>query len=285
MLRNLQNWFDIASIDKDAVVFVMCDNEELIRSTQEDIDFRSVKTEYIRTDTNEQGIRSIAGCVASEKWQNAAMAHLTTFFHSRKNGITRYWNIDADDTLFCIPPKRAYECLKSAEEYADMNEIDLFSLDMWRTKTWNLHWSFGITYTNNPEAWIDIMVRHKENKDIFDPAQPRNLDGFFTCLKRIEDGIATFYVENLRFIHYSNDLIRRPWQSGVYHWKDGKLSMPILKDCLGLPIGEESIPGELIKLDIGVTDDETSRFMIEQCFAHNKAEVIWRCREKGWNTL
>lgn len=283
MLKNLQSWFDIVSEDDKAVVFLMCDDDELINQTQEIIDFRSVETEYITTDTSDEELRSIAGNVANERWQNAAMAHLTTFFHAKKTGISEYWNIDADDTMFCLPPGRVLEVLRCAEEYSDNNEISLFSLDMWRTKTWNLHWSFGITYTKNPEDWIEIVNKRKDDKTILDPMQPHNLDGFFSCLKNCEDGIASFYVENLRFVHYSDDFIRRPWASGLYHWKNGVLHMPVLKECLGLPMGEEIILAEIVNLDIGISDKETTRFMVEQCYPNDKAELIWRGRKKGCN--
>ncbi len=63
--------------------------------------------------------------------------------HAKENGFKAFWNIDADDTCFCLSPKRMTELLSTTEHYACSNNIHIFSLDMHRSALEGQHWSNG----------------------------------------------------------------------------------------------------------------------------------------------
>ena len=278
-VKNLSHWLQIVTLDSNARIMILCDDEN-VKELVEDL-LHDYPVECMESIKDDEEMQSIVQKITDRRWENAAYAHLTTFFHARENRIKEYWNIDADDTSICLNADRCYECLEKAKGYAKDNCIDIFSLDMWCTKTENRHWSFGVTYINNPEKWIEILKRYSKD-DYLDTWQPMNIDGRFSVIKRSEEGIGTFYFENMNFLHYSNDFIRRPWASGIYKWINGKMISPILKDVYGLELGESIIPEDVVKLDIKISDEERQSYMLSDCYQTEKdALSYWMGRLPG----
>jgi hypothetical protein len=283
--RNLQNWLDIVQAYEGAKAFIQCDNDKLKEMILDNTNCETMKDKvsFIKTQWNNDDIEQITSSVIEPRWYKAAYAHLTTFLHAKQNGYERFWNIDADDTVFCISPERTVECLKSAEKYAEENDIKLFSLDMHFSDSLGWHWTYGITYTDNRIDWIGYMKKHVEDKEIsgfLAKSENRNIDWYTTCLRNIADyKIETFYIENLKFIHYSEDFFKRPLNSGMRHWKDGKLIFPIILYGYGRKdIGVLSIPDSCVRFDENILDDEAGAFL--SFHAHADDRVVMSFLEK-----
>ena len=48
-IRNMQAWINAISMRSDAIVYVLCDNDILIERVKNEINFRNVKHEYLRS--------------------------------------------------------------------------------------------------------------------------------------------------------------------------------------------------------------------------------------------
>ena len=68
--------------------------------------------------------------------------NLKVFIHAAKNKTQISYNIDADDILLCIEPKKIRDAFIKAEEYAYLKNLDLFNIDMFLSKSFGVHWSF-----------------------------------------------------------------------------------------------------------------------------------------------
>lgn len=256
-LRNLSRWIDAAYLAK-AACYIVCDREDLVEKIKATI-LLSESAVFIKS-SKPADMETIVNQIASRNWINAAYAHLTTFWHAEKMGYDYFWNIDADDTQLCVSADRTQELLQCVERYAEENQIDCFSLDMWSSRFNGTHWSFGITYTKVRSDWQDLLLQRCGDEEYkqFGTDDNNNVDWFFTYLKTCTNlRIETFYFENLKFIHYSNDFFLKPVGSGFYHWKEGKLLYPILYYCFGMKeLGLYPIASDVIKLDIQIQDDE-----------------------------
>lgn len=261
--RNLQHWIDIVEGIEGSDYCILCDNDILKQEVLEQIRFARESVNFLESEKTLPELNDIVTNITDERWKNAGYAHMTTFYHARKNHYSTFWNIDADDTCICLPPKRVEELFHTVEAYVEKNSIDIISLDMWTTRTKGTHWSFGVTYVNNSVDWFSRIKQHYKNEEL-KAQQVRNVDGYFSCLKICTDlRIETFYFENMRFIHYADDFIKRPDVSGFFIWKDGKLILPILLYCFGMEkIGLLPIDESIIKLDIGITDEESRDFLL-----------------------
>ena len=265
--KNLQYWIDIlACIEENPIIYIICDSKDFEAEMYRQIDFKGLSYSVIESIKKGEQIELIANNIANERWMNAAYAHLTTFFHAKDNDFEKFWNIDADDTCFCLTAERTAQLINAAREKADELQYDIFSLDMWYTRRIGQHWTFGVSYTRSTEQWIDHMVKHcmddaYKNQTIW----PWNLDGYFSYLKELDElKIETWYCENLKFIHYSDDFFKRLRSSGFYHWKDGRLVFPLIQACIGIDsLGSVPIPEDVVGLDIGIEDIESQRFLID----------------------
>ena len=84
----------------------------------------------------------------------------------------------------------------------------------------------------------------------------------------------SFYVENLMYIHYSDDFFRRPMNSGMFHWKNGELIFPLLFYVFGQEnVGKIKIYKDIQRLDIGISDEETRKALIQMGFDCNR--IAW----------
>ncbi len=264
-LRCLQQWIDVVATFENSKAYILCDRESLKNTINETIDFKNTDIQFLGSCYDSEDLKYIVGNVTDAHWTKAGFAHLTTFLHAKEQGFEEFWNIDADDTYFCLEEKRIHEALETARAYAREEKYILFSLDMWRTRTRGKHWSFGITYTDNTVKWIDVMKEYSTNFELRSLNQPPNVDGYFTYLKAYTDlKIGTFYFENLKFVHFSDNLFKRPIDSGFFHWKDGKVLYPIVYYCFGsekeglVPIYED-----VVRLDIGIEDKEAFIYLTD----------------------
>lgn len=257
-LKNLSRWID-ASYLMGADCYIICDDDELREKILNNMLIYRDLT-FIKSEMSEE-IEYLVAHIANRNWLNAAYAHFTSFWHARGK-YEYFWNIDADDTRLCVSIDRMVEILQKAEEYAEENGIDCFSLDMWRSQTHGRHWSFGITYVNGNVDWLGLCRQKCHDEEYFrlDKEGNQNIDWFFTYLKQsTKKKIETFYVENMRFIHYSGDFFEKPVGSGMYHWENGKLIYPVAYYGLGIDeIGEYDIADDVVRLDLNILNCEAS---------------------------
>lgn len=260
--RNLSRWID-ASYLLNANCYILCDDNNIVKKIHNEL-LLSGSCEFIKSEKSLLN-KKIVEKTANRNWENAAYAHITTFAHAQANKYDNFWNIDADDTMICLPIDRIVELLQCVELCAENKSIDCFSLDMWRTKWKGQHWSFGVTYTKGRLNWIEKLLEYcddDEYKNIKN-AMNYNIDCFFSYLKNVSNiKIETFYFENLKFIHYSNDFFKGLISSAFYHWKEGKLSYPIIHECVGLDeMSSYDVYSDIIKLDIGIKEEEAKNVL------------------------
>ncbi len=260
-ILNLQNWINIVEI-LGYDYYIICDNEKLKKIILKEIVFPSTDIKIIKSIRNFK-LRKIANNLADKTWTNAALAHLTTFYHAKSLGVKAFWNIDADDTTMLVTSTRAAEILKTLEKYADKKDIKLFSLDMWTSYTGGTHWTFGVTYTDNQFDWFKYFKKVKDLKWMYKyRAKPTliNIDWFCTYLKDYESiNIATYYIENLRFVHWDDFCCRRNYANLCY-WLNGNIYYPILWDLFKDPKGKKTIAQNCIKFDLNISENECSQF-------------------------
>ena len=264
-IKNLSYWLQIVALFPDYKKYILCDNDGLAEKVQREInvDWRDIA--FIQSEREAEELNYIIQNVANERWKNAGLAHLTTFYHAKKNGVSQFWNIDADDTVFCVTKEKVAEILNTVEDYAMKDEqFGVIGLDMWYTFTKALHWSFGITYTNMDFDWFKVMKEHATDsvfKSNYDKRiQPQNIDGYFSYLRDFvldKQYLKTFCVNNLRFIHYADDFFKRPISSGMFKWQDDFLILSILAYCFeDETCGKIRIPEDVVKFEINLNIDD-----------------------------
>lgn len=251
----------------------MCDNPELKQEIVKKVVFKNNPVDFLESYKTCEELKDIVSAVTNSMWSNAGYAHLTTFYHAKQHQYPYFWNIDADDTCICLSPERVGELLCTIENYVKKNQVSTISLDMWISKTQGSHWSFGINYVNNTIDWFEIIKTYCNDEEL-KSKQIRNIDGYFSCLRLCTNlKIETFYVENLKFIHYSNDFFKRPHSSGFFHWKDENLIFPILLYCFGIDsLGRIPIAKDVIKFDINITDKESTDFLLDYALPEEKKQ-------------
>ena len=261
--KNLQNWMNVISEINDAQMVIIADNPDVVRNIV-NVNRLYKNTTFISSERENPDLKEIVEHVTDERWKNAGYAHLTTFLHAGEHASGQpFWNIDADDTYFCVSPERLRQIIEEAEETAQKKGYSAYSLDMNKTMTQGVHWSFGVTYTENSIDWIPKLkaaCKTPEWRQIKTALDSPNVDWFFTWLGIGTDiRLGTFYVENLRFIHFSPDLLRSSWFAGVLHWSNGTLRLPLLKALFHMDTnqGEIKIAEDVDKIDIGIDEEES----------------------------
>lgn len=273
-VKALQRWLDcvyymneIEDADGNKIkweIKIICDNDELENKIIENCYFPiDCEISIIRSSASE-AIVNVTNEICGSKWINAGMAHLTTFEDASLHEYCEFYNIDADDTVLAITTEHMAYMLKEVRDYAIDKQIDLFSLDMWMSVNNGKHWTFGITYTSNRINYMEIIDNHC--KDLEYKARRKtgygyNIDDFFTYLNNIGEVKAeSFYFENLRFIHYSDDFFSNPTASGFYHYKNRTIMKPLEYYCFGMQdIGKIDIQENVIKLSCGFIGDVESQ--------------------------
>ena len=258
----LQHWINIIDI-LDADFYIICDNNELKKQILRRIVFKNGNIKFVRSAR--KALRNIVKNIADEYWTNAAYAHLTAFLHAKQNHIENFWNIDADDIMLLAEPSVAAKIILEAQNYADKNDINAFSLDIHRSQERKRYWTFGVTYikmqsmdyfkmfeNNQDTSWEDHLVRK------YDAC---NVDSFFTFKANNQQLKAeTFYIENCSFIHFGNILVHVA-VSGMFFWKDGKFFDRILSEIYrDEKLGIMPIADDCVKFDLNIKEDDCLEF-------------------------
>lgn len=229
--RCLQHWINIINY-YEGDFYIVCDDLRIKKNIYNTINFANKNIKFI--SSREQKLKNYVNNIATDKWYNATYAQLITFYHSRKYNIQRFWNIDADDTMLCLCADEVAKILKNISNYAIINNVDAFSLDMHRSRTKGKHWSFGITYIQNKVDWFELLP--KDNSWIKKYEQydySFNLDWYFTNLKDHNlANIQTFFIENMLFVHFGEFLFN-PIYANVCIFRKDIFEFPILHDILG----------------------------------------------------
>ena len=238
---------------------------------------------FIYSNRDNSALAEITNNNTSEFWHNASYSHLTTFLDAKERGLKAYYNIDADDTCFCAKPDRVYSILLEVEKDAVNNQIDAYSFDMSHSRRGGTFWTFGVTYTNNKVDWFKQLLDHcydgfLELPEYDEMILPSCIDTYFTYINTCSDiKLETFYVENCKFIHYSNDFVYRPWSSWFGTYRDGRILKPVLENFYELPdMGNVQIADDVRKIDIGLTTKEQVDWLVDYaCEAErNKMNLI-----------
>ena len=264
----IEYWISVAKCTQYPL-YIVSDNESLNAKINSRVHEDS-KLIYINS-TDEDNVMQICKSIASPKWQKAANAHMTTFYHAQKNAIKAFWNIDADDTIFLLKPEKLSNALRIVESYAQNNDIDIMSLDMW----WSLYkgkfWSLGVSYVRNENInWMETLLFHRTDEkyclkrekllksSILIPADC--IDWYFDYLMREQIcELRTFYIYNTDFIH---------WETGHgplhYRFREGVNRFSIRPSCLFsniMPAGPIRINSHSIPIDahLSVLDRTLSR--------------------------
>lgn len=254
-LMSIQHWINsLNQLDEEYVFYFVCDNRALERKIVRFICFENNNIYFMPSMYKK--LKDIAENLYTGYWRNATYAHLTPFYHAKDQGYKHYWAIDGDDTMFCTDPSNVAKILKKAEHIANKQNITVFSLDMWRSRTHGKHWSLGVVYFNDNN---DICHFFDENKDKqwitpyreWDVAF--NVDWFFNYLKDYKKvKIETFYVPNCYFIHWG-DFFRNIIGSSICYWTKKHIIFPILKDVLdNEKLGKLSISSDAIKINVNL---------------------------------
>lgn len=259
----LQNWINIVSaIGGD--YFIICDNDQLKSKILTKIIFPNSDIKFIKSQRRE--LKNVITNLTTDFWKNPGYAHATTFYHAKEHGIEEFWNIDADDTLFLTDSIKTAEILKKVRDYAKRHDIELFSLDMWRSRTRNKAWTFGITYTQKPTKFVAIANKESGawKKEYSGCDNGLNIDWYVTYLKNTNKMRAeTYYVENCSFIHFGRrrDFLTNIMGSYLCNWQNGKLTFPIISQIYkNKEVGIIPISAECIKFDLGLKLEDCLQF-------------------------
>lgn len=260
----LQRWIDVINAC-NGDFYILCDNDALKDRILKKIAFYSPDIKFLRS--KKDIFKKILKCQKiAPNWVNAACAHLSVFEHAKANNIKNYWNIDADDSLFLTCDTNVVEILKTAENYAEAHDIDLFSFDFWATKTKGVHWSFGITYQRNIKDYFDLLNKCIINwEDYKNYTSVHNIDWVFTFLKNSKAiNAGSFYVENLYFVHFGrffSDLKN----ANIAYWDNGKMYWPIWSEIFKDSRGVMDIPNaeDMVKLTLPIEKEECLNYAIK----------------------
>lgn len=226
----LQRWVYIAE-QMGCDFIIQCDRMELQKKILQRIRFVDSEVYFMRSYISP--FKKLIDKITSSYWHKAGYAHASTFYHAQKYSIDNFWNIDADDTMLMLSIRDSIEVLRAAMDYAHKNEIDAFSLDMHATRTRNVTWTFGVTYTQMNKDWFKLFNKYsdeswKKNYTRYF-SDTTNLDLYMSYLRDIgQISVKSFWVNNLTFIHYA--YLLTPFMIyAIYNWRDNKLFLPLSK--------------------------------------------------------
>ena len=204
-----------------------------------------------------------------------------------KNNITKYWNIDADDTFISDEAHNVVKMLQQVSEYAIRKKIEAFSLDMHHSFSNAHHWSYGITFTQNPRKWVDLFKNfdrkqwENEKKQYLKWEPNINIDWFTTWLMDSNQmNIKTFYIDNLYFNHAFMPLLSGHCSLALF--KNNKIHYPVFEklyniDTLG--ISYVDIAKDDIKFDFNLSEKKSFnfylRYFVELNHKYNVSKVIF----------
>lgn len=262
----LRNWMDIAERMNSAII-VICDNPKLEKKIYKSIWFKDPNIQFITSA--KKPFKIFIDNIASRNWRNAACAHLTTLSHAKKYGFSRFWNIDADDTLFLCSAEATVSLLQQAQAYAELHNLNLFSLDMWKSRSFGKHWSWGVTFCRATLDLLSIISAEKSSdwKDYYRSTfGPDNYNSDWHINSLVQRGssirIGVFYPINTGFIHWG-DLLFNPVGAYVCRWTDKKtIEYPIMKSMGIKELSSIAIDPESVGFSVSVNDEDFTRYYL-----------------------
>ncbi len=273
----IQHWLDIIA-RMDAFVYFVCDNKEMREGIfKKPCFFYNENFDFIKSYRKKlkKQVKLVLHNVQNYKlWQRIAYSMLTPFAHAAKYGYTRTYNIDADDIMILTKPELVAEALKKAEFYAEEKDLDCFNFDMFVSKTFGVHWSFGVVYVRTPEKCLEAInnnIGWRYNDFLIEKYSTYyvkkfnfNVDWLFTFLRDTKQlKLETFYIENSMVIHMPDIVIYRNWAFAL-RWRNGVLYLPVLDKLYEDKLwGKLPIYNGCIKIDIGLKDSNISDFVNE----------------------
>lgn len=294
-IENLSRWVRTVSL-MGGDYYILCDRDDVIQKVKDTLILPDTVT-FLKSERELEEVVSIARSIIPEGGMlYAGFAHLTTFLHARDQSYDFFWNIDADDTQFCLPEGRIIKLLECAGRYAEENGMDCFSLDMHTSRTGGQHWSFGVTYTKNRRDWLPILRSHANDREYLEKkwGQRFNIDWYFTYIRSLKElKLETFYFENLKFIHHHfENIFTNLCIWGLMHWKNNEMRMPMLEafSTEESKQGRYPIPQEVVKLELEIEDWEAQNAIFFQNdwgsyleninFEYLIPEEVLRCRRR-----
>ena len=265
----LQHWLNIFAV-LDYNCYIICDNKKLQKKIENMVNFDKSHVKFIKSKRTIP--RKIMQTVCTPNWKNAAFAHLTTFYHAKKHGIKEFWNIDADDTSFMHNHVTVAQSLEKVEQHARNDNIDLFSLDMHRTRYYGKHWTFGITFTRMQANWESLLLathgtKWREEFASFHEGGVYNVDSYFAYLKNHNYAhIETFNIENMYFIHWGGASLVNFYRA-IQIERQGMMYFPI-----GQKVFNESefsvlkTADDVINIDASISEQQSYAFMDDVIF-------------------
>ncbi|WP_428058217.1 hypothetical protein [Candidatus Avelusimicrobium faecicola] len=260
----IQHWINIIN-NTGADFYFLCDNKKLQNEILRWICFPNRNVKFISSWRKK--LKKIIFNIGTKNWIKATAAHLTSFYHAKQQKITKFWTIDADDTMICQYPEKGAKFLQQVELYAEKHNVAACSLDMWRSRTKGKHWSFGVCYVRDMVDFCSIFDRNEDLSWISNYLKldtAFNLDWFFTYLKEKKNiKIESFYFSNCYFIHWGS-FIFNPIGASVYYWENGKLCLPVLAEVFQKKdLGVFKI-ADCFKVDIGKPLSASLDFLLNE---------------------
>lgn len=261
-IKCIKNWIDICS-ELNGKIIIVCDKHEIREIIKRDRELRDYSFSFCRSKTIR--LYRIVKNLYSGKWKNATYAHVYPFYYSEKRGIKCHWDIDADDISICLKKDKIIKMIQNVERMADNKEIDLYSIDIWHSRTKGKHWSFGVVYSHNNSRIYNNICSIKNTQwmdEMKDIDESYNIDWFCTYLRNQGAITArTFYIKNAILIHWG-EFIAHPLYSTIIQWKSEYTYFPILNDILLSKAGKVKIC-DMDEIDIEVEEGESAMYIRE----------------------
>ena len=276
----IQRWVDLAAY-MDGFVFFVCDNKRLQEQILKRIYFHNQNFKFIKSNRSviKNKLKKII-VVGGKKWRTIAHSMLTPFIHATQNQYSVSYNIDADDIEILLKPSIVAQAFFSAEAYANQKELDCFNLDMFVSRSFGVHWSFGCVYVRNPQKCLDVIKQNKnwlQNKELIKKYKTYyvqdtnwhddNIDWLFTFLRDTNQlKLETFYIENAYVAHMPDRLLEHEW-AFYFQWSKGYVRHPVLEYAYNdkrwavIPI-----PNNLYKIDLNLSDKNKYEYLSEYHF-------------------
>lgn len=266
----MKYWVDVATCLNAAIYFI-CDKPNLKKDITEKIKL-PLNCEFIRSDQKLQSLTDALLKGARIDCGSQCKAHLTPFFHSVENNFSISYSVDADDLLCLCRPEILAMSFRKAENIALTNRLDILGLDLLCSRTFGIHWSFGIVICLNPQNCISVIKRNVDFRDKIPQASSlgldylkdwnHNIDWVLTYLRDTKQlKVGAYYVENLGVTHIPDQLLFFGW-SYLMIYRNGWIEYPIVKDVVkDIQNSKVRIDPSVYKITDCINENEYRDFM------------------------
>lgn len=186
ILENIKAWIEI--FDHVTIVCPQQHRQDFQDFFPDSIVFPDFSIDFLKKQY------SLIHDIISEKWRGAFIGHFSSINFSPERTA---WIIDGDSITKSLSETPIKESLQAVEEYFHKEDLDLFSLDFWRTsnqRSFLDHWSFGICLqkVKLPNLYFNSFL---ENKESFKSPWGNNIDYIFDEMREQNIGrIKTFAI-------------------------------------------------------------------------------------------